>query len=42
MLNKKTINTGSENSAADKPSHPKLSALPLFLLNYLEIVVVAV
>ena len=36
------INTGKINSAADNPNHPVLKALPLDLLKYLEIVVVAV
>ena len=36
------INTGKINSAADSPNHPVLNALPLDLLKYLEIVVVAV
>ena len=36
------IKTGKINSAADKPNHPVLSAFPLDLLKYLEIVVVAV
>ena len=42
IVNKKTINTGRENSAVDKPNQPKLNALPLFLLKYLDKVVVAV
>ena len=41
-LNKKTIKTGNENSAKDKPNHPVLSALPLFFSKKREIVVEAV
>ena len=36
------MNTGSINSAVDNPNQPVLRALPLDLVKYLEIVVVAV
>jgi len=42
IVNKKTINNGRINSAKDKPNQVVLSALPLLLSKYLEIVVVAV
>ena len=42
IVNKKTINTGKINSAADKPSQVILKALPLVFSKNLETVVVAV
>ena len=36
------INTGKINSAAERPNHPALRALPLDIVKYLAIVVVAV
>ena len=42
IVNKKTINNGRINSDKDKPNQVVLSALPLLLSKYLEIVVVAV
>ena len=42
IVKRKTIKTGKINSAADKPNHVALSALPLVFSKNLEIVVVAV
>ena len=42
IVNKKTISSGSINSAKDNPSQVVLKALPRLLSKYLEIVVVAV
>ena len=42
VVKRKIINTGRINSAADNPNQPVLKALPLDLVKYLEIVVVAV
>ena len=42
MVKRYIIVTGKINSATDKPNHPMLKALPLDLVNYLEIVVDAV
>ena len=41
-VNKKTIKTGNENSARERPNHPVLRALPLFFSKKREIVVEAV
>ena len=41
-VNKKNINTGKINSAVERPNHPALRALPLDIVKYLAIVVVAV
>ena len=38
----KTIKTGKINSAVERPNHPTLRALPLDIVKYLVIVVVAV
>jgi hypothetical protein len=42
IINKKIINMGKINSARDSPNHVMLSALPLLLSKYLDIVVEAV
>ena len=36
------MNTGKINSAVERPNHPALNALPLDIVKYLAIVVVAV